>query len=108
MLDALLAGRDFLACVGDRVRWRRSKNDVAVEEILPRDNCLTRSYDGKSKRLAANVDMLFVVTAPPPLFNPSVIDRMLASAAQQGIPSILIFNKADLDTSSIRFNLTNN
>ncbi len=84
------------ACVGDRVAVEQHENSWIVEEILPRKNCLVRSYDQKTKRLAANLDMLFIVTAIGEVFNTVYIDRVLSVAQSHHIPVTLLVNKADL------------
>lgn len=70
--------------------------NVVITEIKSRINILKRSFDKKNKNLAANLNELWIVTAPPPLFNPISIDRTLTTAESQGIPVRLIANKNDL------------
>ena len=52
--------------------------------------------------IVCNLAALFLVTAPPPLFNTQAIDRVLTLAAEQNIPAYLIFNKSDLNLASIQ------
>lgn len=64
-----------------------------IKELLPRHSELIRPA-------VANVDqalVIFAITAPEPNFN--LLDRFLIMMEQQGLPSILCFNKADLDLS---------
>jgi ribosome biogenesis GTPase len=82
--------------VGDIVSIDIEKESQEVEEILPRRNLLRRSYFGKTKNLAANVDRLFIVTAPEPLYNSQFIDRALVAAAAEGISTTIICNKLDI------------
>lgn len=82
--------------VGDHVRVRKDENGLFIEEVLERRNLLFRSYQGRSKRLAANLDRLFVVTGSGALFNTIAIDRALTAAHCANIPAALILNKIDL------------
>ena len=89
-------------CVGDFVAFNiESKSEdehsgASISAALPRKNCLKRQDGRRTKELAANVDLVLVVTAPPPLFNPSVIDRVLAAAHEQHLRAALVLNKIDL------------
>lgn len=82
--------------MGDFVRCKEAKAEYIVEGVLPRRNVLSRTYRDVSKELVANVDLLLIVTAVGPLFNPTFIDRVLAVAHNQGIQAALIVNKSDL------------
>jgi ribosome biogenesis GTPase / thiamine phosphate phosphatase len=88
--------------LGDRVVIEPEQEGYEVKGQLERKNCLLRSYFGKTKQIAANVDHLFIVTAPEPLFNTYFIDRALVSAFSEEIPVSLIINKADLMTSDTK------
>ncbi len=81
---------------GDVVNFSRMGDEVLIEEIVPRRNCLKRCYKAKEKLLAANLDSLFVVTSPGALFNTVFIDRIMTTAAVEKIPVQLIVNKIDL------------
>ncbi len=64
-----------------------------IRELLPRHSELVRPA-------VANVDqalVIFAVRAPAPNFN--LLDRFLIMMGQQGLRSIICFNKADLDLS---------
>jgi len=83
--------------VGDTVALSEEKGEAFVESILPHRNCLSRAYREKKKKLAANLDRVFIVTAAMPLFNPVFVDRTIAVAETEEIPCTLIVNKTDLD-----------
>lgn len=83
--------------VGDYVRFVQEGEQFIVKEILPRTSFLSRSADFKTRRIAANISHLLIVTAPVPLFNTAFIDRILTAAYHQNIPCTLILNKSDLD-----------
>ena len=87
--------RSLEAVVGDRVHFSVERGSAIVSEILPRKNILRRSEEEREKQLVANIDLLFVVTAPLPLLNPRTIDRVIAAAALEEIPVALILNKID-------------
>lgn len=87
-----------LPVVGDRVRWQKvDETSVAIIEILPRRSELLRSdKQGKPKAIAANLDLMIIVTAPPPIFSEYLIDRYLAAAELLQIPAMVVLNKIDL------------
>lgn len=62
-----------------------------IRELLPRHSELVRPA-------VANIDqavVIFAIASPSPNFN--LLDRFLIMMQQQGIPSIICFNKQDLD-----------
>lgn len=94
--SAVATGRGGDPCVGDEVEVFHRGGNATVGAIVERRNLLLRSYGGKTKNLAANVDRLFVVTAPGSLFNTHFIDRALVAAGAAEIPTSIICNKIDL------------
>jgi ribosome biogenesis GTPase len=94
-----------LACVcGDEVRIRSSKDlgDVPrVVEVLPRRSLFARTDSrGRTEPLAANLSLLAVIIAPEPEPDPFITDRYLAGAAFANIASLVIVNKAELQSAS--------
>lgn len=85
---------------GDRVLWRMEKNNTGVViDCLPRKSLLARSErPGKIKPIAANIDAMIIVTAPPPALSEYLIDRHLITAEKLKIPPIILLNKMDLLT----------
>ena len=78
--------------VGDWVEMDVLDN---ISQLLPRDSELIRPA-------VANVDqalVIFAVVKPQPNFN--LLDRFLIMMAQQGVRSIICFNKLDMDTEGI-------
>lgn len=79
--------------VGDDVRMTvldSAAKEGSVTELLPRKNSLIRPA-------VANVDqalVLFAMESPRPNFL--LLDRFLIMMEQQGIPSVICFNKMDL------------
>lgn len=112
LLDASLRGRMKQSegdriLVGDTVRVRRHDDGhVTIEEILPRHSVLRRRMPGKARgvrNVVANVDQLVVVGAAiDPAWDPHLIDRFVAVAEANGLPPVIVINKADLDPAAYR------
>lgn len=84
--------------VGDRVLWSCGQSETGViVDILPRKSLLYRG-DGrdKTKPIAANIDLMLIVMAPPPIFSEYLIDRYLVASELVQIPAMIILNKIDL------------
>jgi ribosome biogenesis GTPase / thiamine phosphate phosphatase len=93
--------------VGDRVVFEHEaliqENEPAtgmITEVEKRKNCIIRKSKNLSKQshiLATNIDLaMLVVTLAIPKTSFGFIDRFLATAEAYSIPSVLIFNKADI------------
>lgn len=87
-----------LPVVGDQVRWMlEADNTAIVLDIEPRHSLLSRGdAHGKTKAIAANIDVVVVVMSPPPVFSEYLIDRYLVAAELLKMDSIVVVNKADL------------
>ncbi len=88
--------------VGDLVRISVDPDEeTRIEEVLPRKNRLARASAGEGKReqvLVANIDQCLLVSSlrlPP--FRPRLVDRILTGCEREGIPTILLLNKLDLE-----------
>ena len=86
---------------GDVVSFERREGEIFVTAVEPSSRNLFRSTHGKLKKMGANIDGLFVITASGATFNPVVIDRMLVAAQVQAIPATLVVNKIDLGTEHL-------
>lgn len=88
---------DQVAC-GDTVRWeRQAQGNAVITAILPRRNVLERpDFRGKLRPVAANIDLLIVVTSwqPAPLWE--MLDRYLLAAQRLSADALIVMNKADL------------
>jgi ribosome biogenesis GTPase len=87
---------DFPA-VGDWVVLRDSAS--VIESVLPRNNKLSRQAAGESggeQVLAANLDVLFLITSLNRDLNPRRIERFLTAAALPGCRSVVLLTKSDL------------
>lgn len=89
-----------LPVVGDRVIWQLGADQTGtISAIEPRRSVLARGEAyGKSKPLAANVDNMVIVMAPPPIFSEHLVDRYVAAAELLNIQPIIVINKRDLFT----------
>ena len=94
------AERSDLAGVGDFVALRLSIDDgpAIVEAVLPRSSAIVRKAAGEQRPqlLAANVDVVFIVTALDNDFNVQRLERYLALVRESGATPVIVANKADL------------
>lgn len=94
------AQRSDLPGVGDFVGVRLAVGDGAstIEVVLPRTTALIRKASGERQPqlLAANVDVVFIVTAADSDLNLPRIERYLALVRESGAAPVIVLNKADL------------
>jgi ribosome biogenesis GTPase len=100
-LRHLAIGRADFPVVGDWVALNASANGgpAVIEAVLDRTNKLSRKSAGESgdeQLLAANLDVLFLVTSLNLDLNPSRLERFLAAAALPGCQAVLLLTKSDL------------
>jgi ribosome biogenesis GTPase len=84
-------------CVGDWVVLRNHSN--IIDQVLERRTKLSRRQPGKGPEeqlLAANIDVLFIVSGLDHDYNPRRLERYLVLAAESGARSAILLNKADL------------
>jgi ribosome biogenesis GTPase len=92
------AGRRL--AVGDWVAVLRIPDAAEIREVLPRRNVVRRSAsdDGADEQvLAANVEIVFIVSAVGTDFNPRRIERLVTVAYQSGAAPVVLLTKADLE-----------
>jgi ribosome biogenesis GTPase len=99
----LRASTTIWPVTGDWVAYHPSGS---IEAILNRETVLQRKQPGKpsgEQVLAANLDVLFIVTSLDHDFNLRRLERYLILARQGGIRPVVVLNKADLhpDPASI-------
>jgi len=105
-LRHLASGRADFPAVGDWVALRTSADvtgPAMIEATLARTNKLSRMAAGESgdeQILAANIDVLFLVTSLNLDLNPSRLERFLAAAALPNCQVVLVLTKSDLCDSS--------
>jgi ribosome biogenesis GTPase len=83
-------------CVGD---WVTLRDGSVITGLLPRRTALSRKEPGKRLQqqvLAANMDLLFIVSGLDRDYNPRRIERYLVLAHESGARPIILLNKADL------------
>jgi ribosome biogenesis GTPase len=99
------SGRADFPAVGDWVALRISSDagPAVVEAVLPRTNKLSRTDPGDAggeQVLAANLDVLFLITSLNRDLNPRRIERFLAAAALPGCQAVVVLTKSDLCASA--------
>ncbi len=89
--------------VGDEVELKAeesSASSVVITEIFPRKNYINRQSPRHKRQhhiVAANLDQsALVVTLREPRTSQGFIDRFLVASEMYHVPSLLVFNKADL------------
>jgi ribosome biogenesis GTPase len=85
-----------LPAVGD---WVAVGADGRVDAILPRKSAFIRRAAGvrsEPQVIAANVDVVFIVTSANADFNPRRIERYVAAITEGGALPVLVINKTDL------------
>jgi len=95
------AGRPDLPVVGDWVALTVADGDEAVriEAVLPRRSAFVRRLAGataEAQVLAANLDVVFLVSGLDADYNPRRIERAVTLAWESGARPVVVLNKADL------------
>ena len=88
-----------LPTVGDWVGIRRVGETCLVDHLYPRRTFLARRKAGRSDEpqlVAANVDVVFVITAATAEHNPRRLERYLAAVRAGGAVPEIVLNKVDL------------
>ena len=86
------------SAISSRCGLRSGDGPATIEEVLPRTSALVRkaSSEDRPQLLAANVDVVFIVTAPDGDLNLPRIERLLALVADSAAAPVIVLNKADL------------
>ena len=101
LLKGTTSSKALDVTVGDKVLYAADGRGVVfIHALQPRKNCVSRSFHGTTRLIAANLDHLFIVAAVLPLFNTIFIDRIAAVAHAEGIPVSILVNKVDLGMES--------
>ncbi|MFN4041899.1 MAG: ribosome small subunit-dependent GTPase A [Brevundimonas sp.] len=102
------AGEIGYPAVGDWVALSLNPQDgsATIHAVLPRDTALVRKAAVDSTRqlqiLAANIDVVFVVTSMNADLNLRRIQRYLAAARQSGARPVVVLTKSDLSADPER------
>jgi len=96
-----LASREGFPAVGDWVAVREMAGDdmLLIDEVLPRRSRFVRRAAGQvteAQVVAANVDVVFLVSGLDQDFNVRRIERYLLTALDGGASPVIVLNKADL------------
>lgn len=85
---------------GDYVQWQRqAQGNAAVTHLLPRRNVLERpDFRGRARAIAANIDLIIVVSSWQPSPTWELLDRYLIAAQRLNADVLLVMNKADLQS----------
>jgi ribosome biogenesis GTPase len=94
-------GRAALPSVGDwvAVDARRSEGSATIRHVLPRRGALARKAAGtktETQIVAANLDVVFVVTSANQDFNAARLARYLAAVWESGAQPVVLVAKADV------------
>jgi ribosome biogenesis GTPase len=95
------AGRADFPAVGDWVAIETPSGggDARIRAVLPRVSRFSRRAAGnptEEQVVAANVDVVFLVSGLDGDFNPRRIERYLVTAWESGASPVILLNKADL------------
>ncbi len=95
------ASRAELPAVGDwvAVAARPAEGKATIHAVLPRKSAFLRKVAGshtEEQVVAANVDVVFLVSGLDGDFSPRRIERYLALAWESGAQPVIVLNKADV------------
>jgi ribosome biogenesis GTPase / thiamine phosphate phosphatase len=97
--------RSDLPGVGDFVALRLPQGDgpATIEAVLPRTSALIREAAGERRPqlLAANIDVVFIVTVLDGDFSLPRTERYLALVRDSGAAPVIVVNKTDLNNDAI-------
>ena len=95
-----VAQRSDLPGVGDFVAVRLSADagKSTIETVLPRTTAMVRKAAGEQRPqlIAANIDVILIVTALDRDFNLQRLERYLALVRDSGAQPVIVANKSDL------------
>jgi ribosome biogenesis GTPase len=103
---------DQFPAVGDWVAVRRREGEPRADlhAVLPRRTKFSRRAAGSEEIeqiVAANVDVVFLVSGLDQNFNPKRIQRFLVAASESGAKPVIVLNKADVcaDPEAVRLKI---
>ncbi len=87
---------------GDRIQYSLKNGQAYLVAIDPRVRVIRRAgrREGEEKALASHVDLMVIVAAVTPELREGLIDRYMVAASHDGMESIVVLNKIDLDDGS--------
>lgn len=95
------SSKDNFPVVGDWVIYNRYNKDSngLIKKVLTRKSQISRNQAGKKESeqiIAANIDLVFIVTSLNQDFNPRRLERYMTIAWDSGAKPVIILNKSDL------------
>src|SRR6056297_802350 len=95
------SSKDNFPVVGDWVIYEQynQESNGLIKRVLDRKTKISRNQAGKKEEeqiIAANIDIIFIVTSLNQDFNPRRLERYLTIAWDSGAKPIIILNKSDL------------
>ena len=100
---------DEFPAVGDwvAVKVRPGEQRADIHAVLPRRTKFSRRASGSEEveqLVAANIDVVFLVSGLDQNFNPKRIQRFLVAAQESGAKPVIVLNKTDVcdDAESVR------
>jgi ribosome biogenesis GTPase len=84
---------------GDRVQFKVQNGQAYLVAIEARERVIRRAgrREGDEKLLASHVDLMVIVAAVTPELREGLIDRYMVAAGHDGMESLVVLNKVDLD-----------
>ncbi|MBI5332368.1 MAG: ribosome small subunit-dependent GTPase A [Candidatus Aenigmarchaeota archaeon] len=94
------SGKETFPVVGDWVAIKDSNDHMGIiQAVLPRKSKFSRKTAGKAieeQIIAANVDIVWIVSAMDNDFNIQRIERYITLVSESGAKPVIILNKSDL------------
>src|SRR6056297_1492246 len=95
------SSKDNFPVVGDWVIYEQynQESNGLIKRVYDRKTILSRNQAGKKEAeqiIAANIDIIFIVTSLNQDFNPRRLERYMTIAWDSGAKPIIILNKSDL------------
>jgi ribosome biogenesis GTPase len=97
--EAFPAVGDWVAIEPNETRSESAESEAAIEAVLPRRSRFSRKSAGdltEEQVIAANIDVVFLVSGLDHDFNLRRIERYLVTAWDGGAQPVILLNKADL------------
>lgn len=96
-LDCIVRGRKQDVVCGDRVELSlTAQGQGVIEKVLPRSSLFKRADAFRTKPIAANATQVAIMVASRPSWSEDLLQRCLLAAESQGLPALILANKADL------------
>lgn len=86
--------------VGDYLECENNYNQIYANKIVHRKNSVQRLQDGKPQGLAANVDIVFIVTSANQDFSLARLERYYVIAKENSARTCFVLSKTDLIENS--------